>query len=630
MRFLIINTDYPEFLAWLYSRHPGLEKQPYEEQMRVRTESLFGVADFYSSNLRKLGHEAWDIHANNGFMQRAWALEHMSGFEEPRAMPPWCRELLQEVRRVGARTPLRFLKRFVRPVLRSLDRPQTLLYEILSAQIKHHKPDVLLNQDVTGISSSFLRQMKSYVRLLVGQHAATCLPEAGDFSCYDLVISSFPPTVEYFRQKGITAELSRMGFEPRVLSYLKVEERPLEVTFIGGFYGVHSSRAVLLEDLCHRFSQVRVWGPGIDHLPASSAIPKSYVGQAWGREMYQILHNSKVTLNHHGDIAPYANNMRLFEATGVGTLLITDWKANLHEMFEPGKEVVAYRTPEECAELIQYYLEHDDEREVIARAGQRRTLQEHTYYHRMQELMDIVERYLTPSSAEYELIDSRTATQESFNGWHDHAVAERQDSAYRILIQQMYAGQPRQDFVVAADAVRCTGIANPLILEVGCGSGYYSEILPHLLRRPVRYVGLDYSLAMIRLARKRYSNYPFMVGDAAALPFPDGTFDTVLNGVSLMHILSYESAISESRRVARRWCIFHTVPVLQRRETTIMRKRAYGGPTVEIIFNEKDLRNLLEKHGLAVRHILDSIPYNLEATLNEPTVTRTFVCEARE
>ena len=111
--------------------------------------------------------------------------------------------------------------------------------------------------------------------------------------------------------------------------------------------------------------------------------------------MYQILRNSKITLNHHGDIAPYANNARLYEATGVGTLLITDWKRNLHEMFEPDKEMVAYRSPEECIELVQYYLEHDDEREAIAHAGQERTLREHTYYRRMQELVDILERYIS-------------------------------------------------------------------------------------------------------------------------------------------------------------------------------------------------------------------------------------------
>ena len=84
MRFLILNIDYTEFLQWLYGQSPELEQQPYEKQMRARNESLFGVADFYSSNLRKLGHEAWDIHANNEFMQKAWSREHGIALEEPR------------------------------------------------------------------------------------------------------------------------------------------------------------------------------------------------------------------------------------------------------------------------------------------------------------------------------------------------------------------------------------------------------------------------------------------------------------------------------------------------------------------------------------------------------------------
>ena len=61
---------------------------------------------------------------------------------------------------------------------------------------------------------------------------------------------------------------------------------------------------------------------------------------------------------------------------------------------QPGKEVVAYRTAEECAEMVQYYLEHDKEREAIASAGQRRTLRDHTYYQRIQEFEAIVKKYL--------------------------------------------------------------------------------------------------------------------------------------------------------------------------------------------------------------------------------------------
>ena len=393
MRFLILNTDYPEFLWWLYARNPGLEHQPHEVQMRVRVESLFGVADFYSSNLRKLGHEAYDIHANNEFIQRAWARQHGIRIEEPMPAEQRARAVLQHARRVGAATPLRYLRPLFRPVLRSLDKNRSWFYDILAAQVKHYKPDILLNQAVDSISSRFFQEIKPYVRLLVGQHAAP-LPQSQDFGLYNLVISSLPNLLDHFRGLGVPSELNRLAFEPGVLSRLKNEPNGIPISFVGSLSRHHEARAHLLEYLCARLG-VKVWGIGVDSLPENSWIRRRHQGKAWGIGMYQILHNSKITLNHHIDVAEsFANNMRLFEATGVGTLLITDWKENLDEMFEPGKEVVAYRSPEECAELIQYYLEHDDEREAIARAGQQRTLREHTYYRRMQELVAIVRTYL--------------------------------------------------------------------------------------------------------------------------------------------------------------------------------------------------------------------------------------------
>ncbi len=234
------------------------------------------------------------------------------------------------------------------------------------------------------------------------------------------------------------------------------------------------------------------------------------------------------------------------------------------------------------------------------------------------------------ATTDYNLLSREAAEHGRFNGWHDHGVTERQDAAYGALIQEMYAGQPRQDLIAAAEAVRCTGIADPLILEVGCGSGYYSEILSYLLDRSVRYIGLDYSPAMLQFALKRYPQYPFMLGDAIALPFADGTLDIVMNGVSLMHIVHYKAAISEARRVAQNWCIFHTVPILRDRKTTFLQKRVYGETAFEVIFNEAELHQLLEQLGLIVRHVLESVPYDLKLVVGEPTVTKTYVCEVRD
>ena len=196
LRILVLNTDYDEFLTWLYAQEPGLDKAPYAEQLRARMKSLFGVADFYSSNLRRLGHEAWDVHANNELMQKAWASENGIRVAQPPMVARRWQKAGHLARHAVARPPLSYARRLARPFFHFVNgngQPDWF-YDILAAQIKQFRPDVLLNQDVA-LSSKFLREMKPYMRLLVGQHAATRLPDSKDWSCYDLATSSFLPTV---------------------------------------------------------------------------------------------------------------------------------------------------------------------------------------------------------------------------------------------------------------------------------------------------------------------------------------------------------------------------------------------------------------------------------------------------
>jgi spore maturation protein CgeB len=383
---MIVNTDYPEFLNWLYSHQPGLGELPFDEQMRARAESLFGVADFYSRNLRELGHEAIDVYANNEYLQRAWAREHGARVKGHAV----AKRVVQYARQTPARALSRHLKPLFHPIIRSFE---AWFYEILAAQIKYYNVDVLLNQAMFSIRSTFLKTIKPNVSLIVGQIASP-LPIDEDFRCYDLIISSLPNVVEYFRVMGKAAEIHLLGFEPRILSRLSTKEKEIPVSFVGSLSPQHKNRMNLLEFLCSQIN-VQLWCGMAGALRSDSSIRRNYRGRAWGLEMYQILQDSRVTLNSHIDMAEsYANNLRLFEATGVGTTLITDWKVNLHQMFELGKEVVTYRSPHECLELIKYYLEHDEEREAIARAGQERTLREHTYKRRMRELLNIVSRYM--------------------------------------------------------------------------------------------------------------------------------------------------------------------------------------------------------------------------------------------
>jgi spore maturation protein CgeB len=370
MRFLIIDTDYPAFLQWLYAQDPSLKHKTYEQQMQVRAESLFACGVSYSSNLRKLGYEAHHIFFNNEHMQTAWAREHG--------------------RQINTRWQFRFRRGFVPWLSRAKD--PHWLYDILTAQIQYYKPDVLLNNYLP-LSTAYFRNMKPYVRLLVGSHGSP-LPKDRDFGVYDLMLSVVENFVDYFRRAGVNSELLRLGFEPLVLEKLNGAARSIPVSFVGQLTRDHASRQHWLEYLCQRLP-VQVWMPSKHGLRHDSPVMRYHQGAVWGLEMYEIFHQSLITLNHHIDVADaYAGNGRLFEATGIGTLLVTDWKKNLHEMFEPGREVVAYRSAEECAAMVQYYLEHAEEREAIARAGQQRTLRDHTYYQRMQEFVDIVQQYL--------------------------------------------------------------------------------------------------------------------------------------------------------------------------------------------------------------------------------------------
>src|SRR5262245_9401540 len=75
MRFLIVDTYYQAFLDAVYAEHSGLAHQPYGVQWRALMEQRFGTADFYSTNLQCLGHEATEVVANCRPLQLQWARE---------------------------------------------------------------------------------------------------------------------------------------------------------------------------------------------------------------------------------------------------------------------------------------------------------------------------------------------------------------------------------------------------------------------------------------------------------------------------------------------------------------------------------------------------------------------------
>ena len=78
----------------------------------------------------------------------------------------------------------------------------------------------------------------------------------------------------------------------------------------------------------------------------------------------------------------------------MGACLLTDNGRNINDLFEPGKEIVTYSSVDEAVEKVTYLLDHEDERAEIARAGQKKTLMDHTIFNRCQLIDDVIQSKL--------------------------------------------------------------------------------------------------------------------------------------------------------------------------------------------------------------------------------------------
>ncbi|TFW61110.1 glycosyltransferase family 1 protein [Bradyrhizobium sp. MOS001] len=393
MRVLILNADYPRFLTWLYRRVPDLAGAPYAMQMVARNASLFGVADFYSRNFAAAGHVAADIHVNNPWMRAAWARGHglaVTPSPEPadevqrQTIPGWLQRVIAPFKPV------------LRPLARKVGlspRLDAQAEKILLAQIEEFKPDLVLNQDVFHVDARLARQIKGIGRpILIGQ--VGIVPSRGeDWSAYDLMISQLLRVVQSFRNTGVRSEVVHLAFEPNILDVLPpAPERSIDISFVGAVSADHQQRVAQLEAVARKYD-LKLYGSGLHTLPASSPLHRCYQGEVWGVEMYQALRASRLTLNSHIDMAGReAGNARLFEATGVGTFLLTDFKDNLHTLFDDGSEVAAWRSADDCLAMIDRYLRNEGERGAIAAAGQARTLSTHTFRQRIDDILGFIGR----------------------------------------------------------------------------------------------------------------------------------------------------------------------------------------------------------------------------------------------
>lgn len=372
MKILFIQTNYPNFLNSFYKKNNNLEKFSYKKIKRLWANEFFGSSNFYLKNLKRLGWTGNEIVLNDWVSQSLWMKEH--GYEAKRKEIPFLNLL-----------PLR-LRNYL-----SADR---WIKEFFFKQIKYYRPDVTYIHDLSVFTKKDLKKIKKFSRLVVGQIAYPLHINQNILKGYDLIISSLPNFVNKFKKMKIQSEYLRWCVEKTVPKIIGRKERKYDVVYVGGFTPHHSIGNKILEETAKKI-KIDFWGYGENFLSPLSSIKKTFHGQAWGKDMYKIFSQSKIVINRHINISgKYANNMRMFDATAMGALLITDAKSNMNEFFKVGEEVVVYNNAKDLINKVKYYLAHKVKRQKIAKAGQNRTLKDHTYALRMKTLDKILRKFL--------------------------------------------------------------------------------------------------------------------------------------------------------------------------------------------------------------------------------------------
>jgi hypothetical protein len=246
-------------------------------------------------------------------------------------------------------------------------------------QIRPDQYDLFMNID-DGRSYRFRPDLHPSLFWAIDTHVKPerCQSKAKDF---DLVFCAQRPGAADMRKAGIAARWCPLGFAPEIHRKHPLP-KILDVSFVGNsgrfrwgnfFYEgkeVFRERTKLLSLLKRRFNL--------------------FAGKFFFEDMGVVFSLSKIVFNRSvkDDV-----NMRVFEALGCGSLLVTNQIGPGQDLlFKNGEHIVEYRSKRELIEKVDYYLHHEEEREKIAARGREEALRKHTYAHRMDYMLS----FLTP------------------------------------------------------------------------------------------------------------------------------------------------------------------------------------------------------------------------------------------
>ena len=115
--------------------------------------------------------------------------------------------------------------------------------------------------------------------------------------------------------------------------------------------------------------------------------------------MLKTIHDAKISFDCRADHSflqrdigkDHTVNMRIFETTAVGSLLLTEDYANLSNLFIKKEEIDTFKNKADLLKKINYYLSNQKASETVARNGWIKCKKEHNISKRAEQFLEIIE-----------------------------------------------------------------------------------------------------------------------------------------------------------------------------------------------------------------------------------------------
>jgi spore maturation protein CgeB len=258
----------------------------------------------------------------------------------------------------------------------------TVILTVLGSQVSPKTMDRIRNRTAARAVCWCQDQMTTLGRqyLLASGYDAVFLK---DRYMYDLFSAMVRSTKFYYLPEACNPRMHR----PIDLSQRDREIYGCDVMIAGTLYYY---RQEILQELARQSAGIRVkiWGSRPDWLV--DRLPGSYTGRyVQGDDKVRATLGAAICLNtlHYAEVNGL--NCRAFELAGCGGFQLVTRVPALAEHFEPEVEVATFASVEELIEKTRYYLRNPAEAAAIAERGRLRAHREHTYEHRLTEILRV-------------------------------------------------------------------------------------------------------------------------------------------------------------------------------------------------------------------------------------------------